>query len=128
MKAQVFSLDMIFSLTVFILIVSFAVFFLLLGKEDFSQKAFSVSEYVVLQKFGYENSWDYDKIKNFSELAYNDMKKTLGISEEIYFRVFNKTDDIIKGGLQPDGKNIANIRRLGLLDNKIVFLDVMLWK
>ncbi len=128
MKAQVFSLDMIFSLIVFILIVSFAVFFLLGGREDFSEKAFAVSEYLAMHKFGYENKWDYNKIQDFSSMSYGDMRKTLGISEEFYFRVFNNTADILEGGSEPAGKDVASIRRLGLLRNEIVFLDVMLWK
>lgn len=130
-KAQMFSMDAVASLMVFLGVASFAIFLITYLPQDdgMSERAAGVADYLVMSRLGSENMLDASLIGNFSS-DYGAMKRELGVPENFYFRVVNMSSYVLKqGGLEPaSASSVADIRRIGVLDGNYVYVDTMLWK
>lgn len=131
-KAQLFSMDAIFSLMIFIGVFSFAAFVLVYSPEhDYMQeRAENVADYLLMKKLGSGNMLDASLIDNFSSYSYSGMKSLIGVPENFYFRIVNMTSSTVgHGGLDPENAtSVVNVRRIGVLDGNYVYLDTILWK
>ena len=83
------------------------------------------------------NKLDRDKILSLTNISYNQIKDSLGIkSFEFYFRISNLSGSTIqidgKGvetGVKPNvTSDIVNARRIAILGNEFVYMDVIIWK
>ncbi len=81
------------------------------------------------------NVLDSRKLSKFVDLNYDDAKRLLG-GYDFFFQINNTNDQIVTvdgrqmaSGLQPaSAKTVVNARRIALLGNQLVFLNLMVWK
>jgi len=80
---------------------------------------------------------DEGKLRSMLNLPYSQIKSSLGIKTyEFYFKIVNLSGNIIQVdgknaevGLKPDtASNIVNSRRIAILNNQIVYADVITWR
>ena len=155
-KGQVFSTDFIIACTIFILAVSILLIYWTYTSNkinetnlinDMIEKAYLISEMWFrdgIPKYwnvsnvidiGLSNNHRFNRTKmdslNDPLLGYENVTKLIGVEVYEYnFTVFDTTKNVVytfgQNPSNPD--NLVKIKRVGILDGKIVIVDVMVWK
>lgn len=154
-KGQLFSTDFIIACTVFILAVAILLIYWRYTTNkisqtdminDMTERAYLISE--VWFREGIPKYWNVSNVidaglsnnRRFNRtkmddlndplLGYKNVTKLIGAEVYEYnFTVYNKTKDVIYSfGQNPSNyDNLIKIKRVGILDGKIVIVDVMVW-
>jgi hypothetical protein len=70
-----------------------------------------------------------DKVDELANIEYDTLREHLGMGgKEFYMRIHTPEGQIIKEvGEAPGGNTVVNVRRIGLMDNATVLVDLMVW-
>ena len=85
-------------------------------------------------EMGLKNNHEFNQTKMNSlntSLGYNRTKSLLDIvGYEYFFKVYNATNDtVFSFGLYPSNpENLVKVKRIGILNDTIVTIDVLVWK
>lgn len=99
-KAQIFSADMVFSFLIFLTALSLAAFLLIYmpAPDETKERAENIADYLLMKRIGLENKLDSSLIISFSAQTHKEIKNALGVPENFYFRIVNKSESVIKYG------------------------------
>lgn len=155
-KGQMFSTDFIIASTIFVLAVAILLVYWRYTSNkisetnlinDMIEKAYLISEIWFREgipkywnasnviDIGLSNDHRFNKTKmdslNDPVLGYKNVTKLIGVEVYEYnFTVYNTTKSVIytfgQNPSNPD--NLLKIKRVGILDGKVVTVDVMVWK
>ena len=147
MKGQIFSFDMVISITLFIisLLVLYSVFSTISSEiieKDIIEDAYEKANLVIEKAIrfpGIPNNWDSStveviglankeyflnrtKIERFNETSYNKLKCVFG-GYDFYFRIEYMNDTIVlEKGHSIENKSAVKVLRYAVFDNKMVKL------
>ncbi|MFH0830383.1 MAG: vWA domain-containing protein [Candidatus Aenigmatarchaeota archaeon] len=100
MKGQLFSLDLMVALTIFLGIVMLAMYFMMLVPTntiyygDMQTKANSMASQLTTIEIGTEGNLDCDKLIQIANMSYDDLRRELGAGEyDIWVEIPNVTND-----------------------------------
>lgn len=156
MKGQIFLTDLIFVISIFILVLGASItVWSQLGlrlheskvRREMESLASSISDLLVKQPgvpekweenavetdvlgLAYDGIFNLNKIKNFTSLDYSQTKKLLGLGNyNFYFKVSysDKTEVSFSGIYPSDFRYLVLARRFGLLDKQAVVMELLLW-
>jgi len=153
-KGQTFSADFLIAACVFLSVTAiiYSYWFHTFSKieekrivEDMSDKLFLLAR--IWSKEGYPIHWSANDVKelglqnehklnstkivSLKELGYQKVKDLTGCGlYDFFFRVYNQTNHtIFQFGIFPQNANyVLKTRRLGILNESMVMIDVILWK
>ena len=154
-KGQVFSLDFIISCAVFILAVSILLIYWKYASNkinetklinDMAERVYLISEIwfrdgipkywnasnVIDIGLSSDHRFNRTKMDNLNDpaLGYTNVKKLIGVGfYEYKFTVYDDAKNVVYSfGQNPlNYDNLVNIKRVGILEGKIVTVDVMVW-
>lgn len=155
-KGQIFVTDYILGISIFLLIFGACIFIwdrtIYTIQKDFMMREMVNSAYrsseQLIRSSGISSNWEdnisslkavglaiddrilsaekFDKIR---DMDYDDLRHYLGIGKyDFYLKVENSTGAIIgETGKRPTGDIVANVRRIAVMDNKSVIVDMSVW-
>ncbi|MCX8179342.1 MAG: hypothetical protein N3E38_01215 [Candidatus Aenigmarchaeota archaeon] len=151
-KAQIFSSDFVFAVFIFLLTISI-IYYLWVVKLHYikEEREFEKMSYHaqiasnVWMREGFPKYWNISniidlglqndkrfnktKMQMLNEIGYEKVKTLCALDEyELLLRVYdteNKT--LFEFGKLEEAKNVVKIKRVGLLESNIVFIDTIVW-
>jgi len=153
LKAQLFSTDFMFAITLFIFAISLV--FLLwnyvtssLNQQKEIEKMYQTCLYAseIWVKEGYPIYWSPNDVKvlgmvndnrinstklyYLSQIGYENVSKLLNVlPNKLYFKVFNETHTLFEFGVAPhNAKNVMKVTHLAILNSSLVRIETMVWR
>lgn len=155
-KGQTFSIDFMIACSVFVLAFSILyVYWIYATKQidetreinDMIDKAYLISQIWFREgtpeywnstnviDLGLSNYHRFNQTKmnslNDTELGYDEVKSLIGVEVyELFFRVYNTTNDTFYTfGVYPlNPKTVTKVKRVGILNNSVAIVEVLVWK
>jgi len=104
MKAQLFSLDLMVALTIFLGIIMLAGYFLMITPvdvttyNDMQMQANSIASALLSTELGTEGTLNCDRLMEMSNMSYDDLRRELGAGEyDLYIEIPNVTSTVCPG-------------------------------
>ncbi len=74
------------------------------------------------------NRLNRTKMEMLNNLGYIKIKSMLGLNEDFFLRVYDKNNQtIFEFGNLGNAKNMIRVKRVSILDGRIVFIDTIVW-
>lgn len=137
MKAQIFSLDIVFALAIFFIVIGLIMYFWFIMPTEspsFSvqDKANMVADNLITKKIGNENILECEKVTALASKNYNETRNELGCREYELFVEFKNTTKVCNGnklniGNSTNATYTASVVRIVYLDNQKMQMIVRLY-
>lgn len=153
-KGQTFSSDFLIACSIFLLVLTGLFYYWTYNTiqieesreiNDVAEKTYLVSQ--IWSREGFPEYWDASnvidlglqndhrfnqtKLDSLNDMGYEKVKSLIGIDDYDFFLRFRdtKNNTLFNFGLFPsDARNVVKVRRIGILNRSVIFVETMVWR